>query len=531
MGLAPSYLMPTLASFTHRRFIVLNQSTSVAQAAQVMCENHIGCLLVGDDEGRAKGIITDRDLVCRWAKGFDGRDVSIERIMTSALLTIPEDSSIADVLRVMEAHGVRRIPVVRQVEGRIQFSGIVTLDDLLASNLITPGQISRIVHRQTVRRWAEAEEHRAANARSEERSKAHQEQTLAHFYARIAKETGVTNELTKKVTQAILGSLVMRVALPAASHLLAQLPRLVREPLLRLPPGPDRSFSPAKIVNELAVLLQKSPSDAEEVLRRFIRALQSDTLGQALEHLSAQLPTEFQAYFAHEAPLSRVADDPEPTFANRDQAARALAAKLERFKGKRPLVLGIPRGSVPMAKTLADLLYGELDIVLVHKIGAPDNPEYAIGSVSEFGEIYRSQAIECYKGSSEMIDRIAQAEIANLRKRREAYSLVHPPISPTGRIVIIVDDGIATGSTALAAVRAIRSRSPARIIVAAPVASPRAVGAIEREADEVVAVRLPEDFYSISQFYDDFPQVSDEEVLGILTQAGRPSRLARGSAA
>lgn len=206
-------------------------------------------------------------------------------------------------------------------------------------------------------------------------------------------------------------------------------------------------------------------------------------------------------------------------FSNRDAAARALAQKLDDYRGKNPLILGIPRGSVAMAKTLADELEGELDVVLVHKIGAPDNPEFAVGSVSEFGTIYRSEAVEHFEVPSEYIEKAAQLEVANLKDRRRIYSPIRPPVSPKSRIVIIVDDGIATGSTMLAAARAIRSQNPLKLIIAAPVASHSAVDLLESEANELVVLETPERFFSISQFYQNFPQVTDEDVMNLLTQS------------
>lgn len=206
------------------------------------------------------------------------------------------------------------------------------------------------------------------------------------------------------------------------------------------------------------------------------------------------------------------------SFNDRTQAAELLAQKLSQYRGKHPLVLGIPRGAVPMSRVIADYLEGDLDVVLVHKIGAPENPEFALGSVSEFGTIHLSEAIRLYEISSEYVDTAARNEIGRLKERRQSYSPVHPPRSPKDRVVIIVDDGIATGSTMFAAIRAIRSQGAQKIIVAAPVASPRVMEALEYEADEVVVLETPEYFFSISQFYEEFTQVSDEEVLQILSE-------------
>ena len=213
-------------------------------------------------------------------------------------------------------------------------------------------------------------------------------------------------------------------------------------------------------------------------------------------------------------------------FQNRVEAAELLIPKLSRYRMARPLVLGIPRGAMPMAQVLADRLGGELDVVLVHKIGAPDNPEFAIGSVSEYGCIYLSESVRLYGYSMRQIDAIAHKETAKLKERRATYSPIRPAISPEGRTVIIVDDGIATGSTMLAAIRAVRGQNPKRVIVAAPVASPQALHSLKHEADETIVLEAPEDFFSISQFYEEFIPVSDTEVIEILSNAGAARKAA-----
>jgi predicted phosphoribosyltransferase len=213
-------------------------------------------------------------------------------------------------------------------------------------------------------------------------------------------------------------------------------------------------------------------------------------------------------------------------YKDRAQAGEMLAEKLVQFKGKNPLVLGIPRGSVPMAKIISDHLDGDLDVVLVHKIGAPGNPEFAIGSVSEFGTIYESEAVQLYSINPNFIQDAAAEEVSKLKSRRQTYSPIRPPISPKDRHVIIVDDGIATGSTMLAAIRAIKSQDPKQIIVAAPVASPRCIDLLGSEADQLIILDLPDDFFAISQFYEDFPQVEDQEVIQILSDTAMAKKSA-----
>lgn len=208
-------------------------------------------------------------------------------------------------------------------------------------------------------------------------------------------------------------------------------------------------------------------------------------------------------------------------FQNREEAARLLAERLAVYWGRNPLILAIPRGALPMAKIIADALDGELDVVLVRKIGAPGNPEFAIGSVDETGHVSLGDYARGYGVDEAYINAEVQAQMEIMRRRRAQYTPVHPPIDPAGRVVIVVDDGIATGSTMIAALRATRAKHPVKLVAATAVAPPDTIARIEREADEVVCLHTPEHFYAVGQFFRDFSQVSDEEVVEILRQSGR----------
>ena len=209
-------------------------------------------------------------------------------------------------------------------------------------------------------------------------------------------------------------------------------------------------------------------------------------------------------------------------FSNRDQAARLLAEKLVAYQGRNPLVLAIPRGAVPMAKIVAEALGGEFDVVLVRKLGAPGNPEFAIGAIDETGWAYLGPYAAMAGADFGYIERIKAQELATIRKRRAQYSPLHPPIDPQGRIVIVIDDGLATGSTMLAALHALRSRAPQKLVCAVPVAPPDTLEKVGEKSDEVVCLHAPENFQAVGQFYADFGQVEDDEVIALLSERKKP---------
>lgn len=206
-------------------------------------------------------------------------------------------------------------------------------------------------------------------------------------------------------------------------------------------------------------------------------------------------------------------------FRDRLDAAQQLAVRLKSYRGKHPLVLGIPRGAVPMAKIIADQLEGELDVVLVRKLRAPQQPELAIGSVDESGWTYLSEYAQAYGGTADYLAAEKQTQMATLRQRRAQYTPIRPPISPAGRIVIVIDDGLATGATMISALHGLRAQKPAKLICAVPVAPPDTLATVADLADEVVCLEAPAYFRAVGQFYQHFEQVDDDEVIAILQQA------------
>jgi len=210
-------------------------------------------------------------------------------------------------------------------------------------------------------------------------------------------------------------------------------------------------------------------------------------------------------------------------FQNREDAARQLATALAGYRvrptdtsKRRPLILAIPRGAAPMGAIIADALGGELDVVLVHKLGAPDNPELAIGAVDETGALYLNEEASVLRVGEDYLERERQSQLQLLHRRRALYTAAHPPVDPAGRIVIVVDDGLATGSSMIAALRAVRAKRPAKLIAATAVSPPQTLELIKELADEVVCLDVPENFYAVGQFFLEFEQVTDDEVIAIL---------------
>ena len=203
-------------------------------------------------------------------------------------------------------------------------------------------------------------------------------------------------------------------------------------------------------------------------------------------------------------------------FQDREDAARQLATRLAAYRGQHPLILAIPRGAVPMAKVLAELLQGDMDVVLVRKLRAPYQPEVAIGSVDESGWSYIAPYAASVGADQDYIAAEKHEQLQTIRSRRVQYSPIRTPIDPEGRTVIVVDDGLATGATMISALHSLRRRQPAQLVCAVPVSSPDALARVRTLADDVVCLHTPDDFQAVGQFYRHFPQVDDEEVLALL---------------
>lgn len=206
-------------------------------------------------------------------------------------------------------------------------------------------------------------------------------------------------------------------------------------------------------------------------------------------------------------------------FVNREDAAHQLAQRLKGRELHDPLVLAIPRGGVVTGAELARELGAELDVVLSRKLRAPGQPELAIGAVTEDGRVYLNRfAQEVLDLTDEYLAEERDHQLAEIARRQRLFRGVRPKAPVAGRSVIVTDDGIATGSTMIAALQVVKAQQPRELIVAVPVASPERLEEVRRWCDDVVCLLSTEDFWAIGQFYEDFTQVEDEQVLALLRE-------------
>jgi predicted phosphoribosyltransferase len=209
-------------------------------------------------------------------------------------------------------------------------------------------------------------------------------------------------------------------------------------------------------------------------------------------------------------------------FRDRREAGRRLASELAAYANHPDLrVLALPRGGVPVASEVARALGAPLDVFLVRKLGVPGREELAMGAVATGGvRVLNDDIVRGLRISPQVIDAVAAKEQDELVRRERLYRGDHPPIDVRGRTLILVDDGLATGATMLAAVRALRGQQPARIVVAVPIAAPESCEELRTEVDEIICAITPEPFHAVGFWYEDFSQTTDEEVRDLLAASG-----------
>ncbi len=409
---------------------------------------------------------------------------------------------------VLFAHGSgssRLSPRNRYVAQTLQQAGIGTaLFDLLtdeeAADRENVFDIDFLAHRLAdATRWLKA--NRDTNAYA-----------LAYFGA----STGAAAALTAAAQDPAIRAVVSRGGRPdlALRHLAG-----VRAPTLLIVGGRDYGVIE---LNEKAYRLLHCEKSLKIVPRATHLFEEAGTLEQV-----AKLASEwFVRHFARPPAAGLSSDDPI-VFSNRSEAGRMLAAALASYQGARVVVLGIARGGLPVAREVAEALGAPLDIVVVRKLGAPGQPELGIGAVVDGDHpraIFNQEVIESLGVGDDYLNREIERQLKEIKRRELEYRGAQVAVPLAGKTVIVVDDGIATGSSVRAALRGARRAKPKQLILAVPVAPAETVEALRDDADHIVCLETPENFFAVGQFYRDFHQVSDGEVKQILA-ARRPTEL------
>lgn len=209
-------------------------------------------------------------------------------------------------------------------------------------------------------------------------------------------------------------------------------------------------------------------------------------------------------------------------FKNRKQAGEQLARRLVKYKGKKTVVLAIPRGGVVVGAEVARVLGCPLDVIVTRKIGAPGNPEFAIGAIGPYDQIFLNQEIIArYNIPKEYLNAEIGRQGLEMERRERAYRESRQPLGLKGKTVILVDDGIATGANVRVAVKSVKCQRPKKLILAVPVGPKETIEELKEEVDELVCLSTPSDFYAVGQFYQEFGQTSDEEVIEILRKSSK----------
>jgi putative phosphoribosyl transferase len=215
-------------------------------------------------------------------------------------------------------------------------------------------------------------------------------------------------------------------------------------------------------------------------------------------------------------------------FADRSEAGRRLAGRLAHLRGEPLVVVGLPRGGVPVAYEVAVALHAPLDVIVVRKLGVPAQPELGMGAIGEDGvRVVNADVVRMARVSRLQFAAVEEAERRELERRARRYRGDRPPTPLVGRAAVVVDDGLATGSTASAACQVARGRGAARVVLAVPVAPPDWWDRLAADADELVCLGTPEPFFAIGQFYEDFSQTTDEQVIDCLQRASQPAALSQ----
>ena len=309
--------------YIHRKLLYLSQDVPIRQVARVLCSSGAGSCLFHDTQGRLTGILTDRDIVCDVLAIQESIDLPAARFMKTRMVTLEENALLSDALDRMEQFGIRRIPIVRTRESGVEETGsskqrvvgVLALDDLIAASAVEAGRLARIIQRQlhltpfeqagrTVRyvhsRDGKYHPITTRNTLDGPRTQAHSEQTLARFYRDLSKDSGIPAAKVHEVTEHVLGSLLRRIPWSAASHFIAQLPKIIQQEFHHLPAGPDRSITVESLLPKISRSLAVTDAESDRILHKYIQAIADYVNRDLVLQLASQLPLEFRRYFPAE---------------------------------------------------------------------------------------------------------------------------------------------------------------------------------------------------------------------------------------
>lgn len=287
-------MIDSISSFKKRQVFVLKETNTVAEAAQAMAEHNSGCVIVADGLGHVCGLLTDRDLACEVLAHKEDFDTPLQEIITRSLLAIKEDDSLKDAIAIMKKSGVRRVPILKiEKSGRHRCTGLITLDDLIKRKLIRIDDAAQIIKKSVHLRQFQ-------NSRNDQRKKKRQIQTLNTFYKVLAREMRVSRPSALAIGNFLLTQVVQRISHGEALHLIAGLPKMLHEELLRLPHGPNRKITPRLILQTLDEDFGLDTKTAFRMVRGFWSGLEYFLMGHETDHLLSQMSKELQIFFSGE---------------------------------------------------------------------------------------------------------------------------------------------------------------------------------------------------------------------------------------
>ncbi len=285
----------SLLPFTKKRVFVLRETATVAEAARVMAERHVGCVIVSDGLGHVSGLITDRDLTCKILAYKENSGTLIQDIMTKSLLAIEEHDDLKDAIKIMRKSGVRRVPILKIGKlGKQRCVGLVTFDELVGKRLISTEDAAKILRKQI-------NVHHFKNLRLEQRRQGRQQQTLNTFYKILSREMGVSRPSAVAVGGFLLTQVIERISHNEALHFISELPKLLQDELRELPSGPDRKITPRHILQRLDEDFGFDTKAAFRMVRGFWSGLEKFLAGRESQHLLGQFSKEMQVFFAGES--------------------------------------------------------------------------------------------------------------------------------------------------------------------------------------------------------------------------------------